>query len=137
MLTKDYWKRSVADYPRVNPAATGEARLEYAVAAVAFWLCYGTWQKGAKGYRARASAPQSRMLAPLLILGGKLNYVPKGGRKGYWQWTVTRKREVLWLDRQMTALFLPPLPQPDRSICRHCGQEDGFHDQECQDAPGE
>ena len=137
MLTKDYWKRSVRDFPRVNAMAKGDARLDYALAIFAFWLCYGAWQNSPKGYRARASAPQSRMLAPLLILGGKLNYVPKGGRKGYWQWTVTRKREVLWLDRQMTALFLPALPQLDRSICRHCSQEDGYHDQECQDAPGE
>ena len=135
MLT-NYWKRTWRDLPRMLPDVS-KLSGGGLIPVILVWACCGAWWRDKKGYHARAS---SRNKAPLVIiqvaLGGKLNFRPSWSG-GYWQWTVTRKATVEWLDRQMTALFLPGLPEPDRSVCRHCGMEDGYHDQECQDAPGE
>lgn len=88
-----------------------------------------------KGYHARAFNRNKVALEYVqrTLGGGKVVF---NVRARHWVWGVDRKSIVDWLYRQMTALF-PPATQPDRLLCRHCGGQDGYHEQECHAAPGE
>ena len=130
-----YTKYRVADRPRPCSSLGGEQTA--LTVAVLFWACGGVWWRDKKGYHAQAASRNK--IALLFIqqaLKGRIVWRRVAKGQGYWQWLVERKAAVEWLDRQMTVLFLPALPEPDRSICRHCGQEDGYHEQECPEAPG-
>ena len=106
--------------------------------AALFWATGGRWWKDKKGYHARCgSLNKGALLVIQEALGGKVSFRPMRKAQGYWQWTAQRKSVVEWLDRNLGNLFLPALPVPDRSTCRHCGGQDGYHEQECQEAPGE
>lgn len=125
--------------PRLNPALKIESLKDAQVRAwtviTLFWASGGTCERTKRrGYRAWCGSSNKAALEIIHDMWkGQIVFRPvKGGKgRGYWQWTVQKKEAVEWLHKNLTALFLPPLPPPDRSICRHCGQEAGYHDQEC------
>ena len=134
MIEKHHWY----EFPRPKPDAArtvGEHRL---LAVALFWSMGGVWWKDEKGYHARCGSlnKEALMLLARLMGTGKVSYRPLAKARGFWQWTAQKKSAVEWLDASVRSYFLPPLPEPDRSICRHCGVEDGYHEQECHLAPG-
>lgn len=104
------------------------------LALALFWQCGGRTWKDQRGYHAVAVSKTGKALELIQgLLGGKVWYDPK---RKYYRWRVEKKGAVEWLIRNMDLLFVTP-PAPDHSTCRHCGQEEGYHEQECPEAPGE
>lgn len=130
-----YYRFQAKELARLNPALTDRDRA-WAVVTI-FWTGAGTLWKDKKGYHARCYGVKAALLLIQSVLKGTVSFRPLKGGRGYWQWTVQRKAEVEWLHKNLTTLLLPPLPEPDRSLCKHCGEVDGYHQQECHLAPGE
>ena len=135
---QQFLKYRAKDFPFVGELGKKDP-VRAALILASFRASGGYWWRDKRGYHARASSTNKGVLLTLQeVLAGKISYVPvKGQKRGYSRWGVDKKEAVEWLDRYMRLLFLPAPGPQTRSVCRHCGGEDGYHEQECPDAPGE